>query len=631
MAKQSADNDTSGSETDGDLRLTAGQPDGEHDALAEALAYQAAITEILEVIGRSPHVVQPVFETIVDRAVALCEAAFGFVLRYDGKIISVAAHCNLDPEGLALLKTIWPMPPTPQSVVGRAVLERRVNHIHDILDDASYPYSHLQQALGFRSIVAVPMFQNGEPIGAIAIYRQEVTPFTDRQIGLVQTFANQAAIAIQNARLFAELQETLEFQTAASNILGVISRSPSDVQPVFDAIVVNAAQLCQAEFSAVARFDGELLHLASLINMSAREETAYRTVFPRAPTTGFVMGRAFLTGEPAHVEDVTADPAYDPHTLSTLQQGAPYRTFLGIPIIRRGETIGVIGLGRREVRPFTSSQIKLVQTFADQAVIGIENARAFAELQEKNRQVEEQSAELAEWNRTLESRVNEQVDQLGRLSKLSRFLSPKISDLIMSGEADDPLKTRRSEVTVVYVDLRGFTAFTETADPEEVMSVLREYHAELGRGITAHDGTIEHFAGDGAMILFNAPMPMENHELKAIGMALQLRDAVGALAEGWRKRGFQLGFGAGIAGGYATIGTIGFAERLDYSAIGNVCNLSARLCGEAEHGQILISPRIFVKVEDLVDAEPLGEMELKGFHRPVAVHNVTNLRGGDPA
>jgi class 3 adenylate cyclase len=427
------------------------------------------------------------------------------------------------------------------------------------------------------------------------------------------------------------LAEALAHKSAITDILEVMGRSTHDVQPIFDAIVSSAAQLCQAEFSSVASLEGELLHLAAVSKMTPSEHEAYKSLFPRLPTTGFVMGRAFLSGEPVHVEDVTADPAYDPNTLSTLQRGAPYRTFLGIPIIRRGEPIGVIGLGRRELKPFTASQIKLVQTFADQAVIGIENARAFSELQEKNRQVEEQSAELAEWNRTLETRVDEQVGQLGRMSKLTRFLSPKISDLIMSGEADDPLKTRRAEITVVYVDLRGFTAFTETADPEEVMSVLREYHGELGRGITSHDGTIEHFAGDGAMILFNAPMPMEDHELRAIRMTLELRDAVGTLAEGWRKRGFMLGFGAGIAGGYATIGTIGFAERLDYSAIGNVCNLAARLSGEATDGQILISPRIFVKVEELIDTEPMGEMELKGFHRPVAVQNVTRLRGSNPA
>ncbi len=206
----------------------------------------------------------------------------------------------------------------------------------------------------------------------------------------------------------------------------------------------------------------------------------------------------------------------------------------------------------------------------------------FSEIRDKNRQLEEQAAQIAEWNGRLETRVAEQVSQIGQMSKLTRFLSPKVSDLIMSGDADDPLKTRRREITVVFVDLRGFTGFTETAEPEEVMSVLREYHADLGRAIMAYDGTIEHFAGDGVMILFNDPVPVEDHELQAIRMALRMRDSIAALVQGWRKRGYALGFGVGIAGGYATIGTIGFEGRLDYGAIGTVTNLAARLCGEAQ-------------------------------------------------
>ena len=250
----------------------------------------------------------------------------------------------------------------------------------------------------------------------------------------------------------------------------------------------------------------------------------------------------------------------------------------------------------------------------------------YNEIQDKNRQLEEQAAQIAEWNVKLETRVAEQVSQLGQMSKLTRFLSPKVSDLIMSGDADDPLKTRRREITVVFVDLRGFTGFTETAEPEEVMSVLREYHAELGRAIVAYDGTIEHFAGDGVMILFNDPVPVEDHELQAIRMALVMRDSVAVLARGWKKRGFALGFGVGIAGGYATIGTIGFEGRLDYGAIGTVTNLAARLCGEASDGQILIAPRVFSKVESRIDAEPVGELTLKGFHRPVHAHNVVAAR-----
>ncbi len=249
-----------------------------------------------------------------------------------------------------------------------------------------------------------------------------------------------------------------------------------------------------------------------------------------------------------------------------------------------------------------------------------------SEIRDKNRQVEEQAAQIAEWNARLETRVAEQVTQIGQMAKLTRFLSPKVSDLIMAGDADDPLKTRRRDITVVFVDLRGFTGFTETAEPEEVMSVLREYHAELGRAIVAHDGTIEHFAGDGVMILFNDPVPVDDHELQAIRMAIRMRESMAQLGRGWRKRGYALGFGVGIAGGYATIGTIGFEGRLDYGAIGAVTNLSARLCGEAGDGQILISPRIFSKTELQIEAEPLGELSLKGFHRPVFTHNVVQLR-----
>ncbi len=250
----------------------------------------------------------------------------------------------------------------------------------------------------------------------------------------------------------------------------------------------------------------------------------------------------------------------------------------------------------------------------------------YSEIQDKNRQVEEQAAQIAEWNVRLETRVAEQVSKIGQMSKLTRFLSPKVSDLIMSGDADDPLKTHRREITVVFVDLRGFTGFTETAEPEEVMSVLREYHAELGRAIMAHDGTIEHFAGDGVMILFNAPVPVDDHELQAIRMTLGMRDSMAVLAQGWKKRGYALGFGVGIAGGYATIGTIGFEGRLDYGAIGTVTNLAARLCGEADDGQILISPRIFSKTEMQIEVEPVGELTLKGFHRPVLACNVLRLR-----
>jgi adenylate cyclase len=436
-------------------------------------------------------------------------------------------------------------------------------------------------------------------------------------------------LATENGRLANELEvcksalsEGQQRQAATSEILNVISRSASQLQPVLDTIVATAARLCQAEYAIVLKLEAGRFRLIAANNAEA-DYVRYIERNPPNVDRGSLSGRVVLERAAIHIPDVLNDPEY---RRREAQKVGKYRTLLGVPLLRGGEPIGVVFLVRTEARPFTEKQIDLVMSFADQAIIAIENARLLAEVQEKSRQVEDQAAQLAEWNRTLETRVTEQVSQLGRMSKLTRFLSPKISELIMSGEADDPLKTRRSEVTVVYVDLRGFTAFTETADPEEVMGVLREYHAELGRAIMAFDGTIEHFAGDGAMILFNAPLPIENHELQAIRMTLQIRDAVAALASGWKKRGYALGFGAGIAGGYATIGTIGFEERLDYGAIGTVCNLAARLCGEADDGQILISPRVFAKMESYLEGTHVGELPLKGFHRPVAAYNVVGIR-----
>jgi class 3 adenylate cyclase len=417
--------------------------------------------------------------------------------------------------------------------------------------------------------------------------------------------------------------EAQSFQQATSEILQVIRESPADAQPVFDMIVKRAVELCGAAFGYVLRFDGEILSLAAHHVSDTEGLRVLEATFPLRANKQAFTGRSVLERRVVHIHDVLTESNY---AYSQLQKVLGYRTFVVVPIFRQDNPIGAIAVYRQEVAPFSSTEIALVETFADQAVIAIENARMFKELQEKSRKVEEQAAQLAEWNRTLETRVTEQVAQLGRMSKLTRFLSPKISELIMSGEADDPLKSRRAEVTVVYVDLRGFTAFTETADPEEVMTVLREYHSELGRAITAYDGTIEHFAGDGAMIIFNAPVPVENHELQAIQMTLQIRDSVAALSATWKKRGYTLGFGAGIAGGYATIGTIGFEDRLDYGAIGTVCNLAARLCGEATDGQILISPRVYAKMETNVEASHVGELSLKGFNRPVTAHNVVRVR-----
>lgn len=235
--------------------------------------------------------------------------------------------------------------------------------------------------------------------------------------------------------------------------------------------------------------------------------------------------------------------------------------------------------------------------------------------------------ELAGWARTLERRVEEKVAEVERLGRLKRFFSPQLADLIVAGGADDPLKTHRREVTVVFLDLRGFTAFAETSEPEEVMGVLREYHAAMGELILHHEGTLERFAGDGMMVFFNDPVPVPDASERAVRMAVAMRDRVASLAAGWRRRGYDLGLGVGIAQGYATLGAIGFEGRWDYGAIGTVTNLAARLCGEAGPGQILVSSRVYGVVEPLVDAEAVGSVTLKGFLRPVPAFNITGLKG----
>ena len=253
--------------------------------------------------------------------------------------------------------------------------------------------------------------------------------------------------------------------------------------------------------------------------------------------------------------------------------------------------------------------------------------KSLLRIKELHDTVQSQAAEISEWNKHLEVRVQEQVQQLERLARLKRFFSPQLAELIVSGGADDPLKTHRCELTVVFLDLRGFTAFAETAEPEEVMGVLHEYHAAMGKLILEYEATLEHFAGDGIMIFFNDPVPLPNPAERAIRMTLAMRERVAGLSAQWRKLGHDLGFGVGIAQGYATIGAIGFEGRWEYGAIGSVPNLAARLCGEAKPGEILIAQRLLAKVEELAECEAVGELTLKGFHRPVLAYRVLGLKG----
>src|SRR3954453_17714572 len=243
-------------------------------------------------------------------------------------------------------------------------------------------------------------------------------------------------------------------------------------------------------------------------------------------------------------------------------------------------------------------------------------------VQEQATRLEAQSAELASWNRELETRVQAQLGEIERFKSLKRFLPPQLAELILARGDENILETHRRDIVVVFCDLRGFTAFTETAEPEDVLDLLREYHGALGPVVAASEGTLDHFSGDGIMVFFNDPVPVPDASERAVHMAVEMRQAMALLQARWRRQGREIGFGAGIARGYATLGQIGFADRIDYTAIGTVCNLAARLCAEARDRQILISRRVAAAVEQGIPLEEIGDVVLKGLSQPVSVYNV---------
>ncbi|MGH6924881.1 MAG: GAF domain-containing protein [Propylenella sp.] len=359
--------------------------------LAEALEQQSATSEILRVISSSPRDLQPVFDTIAERAARLCGAEFCHVFRFDGELLHFVAFHRLELEGVEAVRRAFPSRPTRGSVAGRSVLTGAVEQIPDVTQDADYVLTGtlVGKDVPYRSLIAVPMLLDGVPVGSIALARLPPGLFPERQVELLRTFAGQAVIAIENVRLFnevdarnRELSEALDRQTAISNVLRAISRSPTDTQPVFDMIAVSAARLCNAQFCFVYHFDGAFIHFMAQHGVAPEGVEAVRSVFPRPPDRGSASGRSILSGTIVQIPDIHLDSEY---VLDSLADTVTYSSTVSVPMMREGVAVGTISIARAKSGLFPEHQIDALKTFADQAVIAVENTRLFQALEERTR------------------------------------------------------------------------------------------------------------------------------------------------------------------------------------------------------------------------------------------------------
>jgi class 3 adenylate cyclase len=592
--------------------------------LKESRQQQAATANVLKVISQSAFDLPAVLENLVATAADLCEADMVGILEPQGKIFRYAASHGYSPQFVKFMEE-HPLEMGRGTVVGRTLHEGKPVHIPDVNRDSEYTFGEARKVGRFSTILGVPMLRQGSPIGVIVLMRTLKCPFAAKHIELVSIFADQAVIAIENARLFNELHvRTRELSQSVEELraLGEVSQtvnSTLDLETVLSAIVSKAAQLSRTEAGTIYVFN-EVSREFEQHAAYGMTEALIDAIKNHHAEISKAVALAIEQRQPSQMPDLRAEV---PSVARDIMLQAGYRGSLVVPLLAADRTVGALVVRRQAPGEFPKNTTELLQTFAAQSVLAIQNARLFNELRQRTQ-------EVVRLNQQLEQRVADQVGEIERMGRLRRFLPPQVADLIVASGVEKLLESHRREITALFCDLRGFTGFSESSDPEDVIALLSDYHAAIGKIIIKYSGTLERYAGDGVMIVFNDPVPVENPALQAVLMALEMRAAIGALSEKWRRLGHDIGFGIGIAHGFATLGTIGFEGRFDYAAIGTVSNVASRLCDEANPGQILISARVLLAVENVVTVEPVGEFMLKGIRRPMSAYNVIAVAPSEP-
>jgi class 3 adenylate cyclase len=591
------------------------------DMLAKIRDREAALREILRVISQNREDEQPVFEAIIENAQRLCGANMAaFVMGEEGggPQVMVANRGGTEETVRMYREGRFPMNPDV-SLAARAIIEQRTIHVPDLAATDLYRRGHpnfvtLVEVQGIRTNLLVPLISSRGGIGCLILFRNEVRPYTDDVIALVEFFADQAVIAIENVQQFRELQTRLEREAATGEILGVISQYRDDDIPVFEAILENAARLCKAPHAFLQLRNEADTHLevaAQNFATSSFLDLLRTNPIPIHDNEGSISVRGMNAATPTQYDDIRLLKGTDLYTpqLGYAMETEGMRTSLFVPLISEGKGIGVIVLYKHQAEPFTADEISLVQTFAAQAVIAIENVKQFKALETLN-------AELGD-------RVEEQVGEIERMGRLKRFLPAAVADAVVSQGSDKMLSSHRALLGVLFCDIRGFTAFCETSEPEETIEVLQTYHEGMGKLISSHGAGVDHRMGDGIMVLFNDPLPCDDPAGDAIRLAVAMRERMAELCAEWKRMGYRLGFGVGVSLGYATVGMVGFEGRFDYTASGTAINLASRLCDEASDGEILLSPRASIAVEDNFQVESRGELSLKGIREPLEIFRLT--------